>query len=98
MKIPRWLTQYVGGKLEFGHCQGHDFPEDLAAYRLVIHCGACMWNRREMLTRLFRCREAGVPISNYGMVIAYTLGIFERALSPFPDASEIYRTAFRKSP
>jgi [FeFe] hydrogenase H-cluster maturation GTPase HydF len=91
VKIPRWLQQYVGGRLEFTTTQGHDFPADLASYRLVVHCGACMWNRREVLTRLLRCREAGVPISNYGMTIAYTLGIFERALDPFPAALEVYR-------
>jgi hypothetical protein len=50
-----------------------------------------MWNRREMLTRMTRCRQAGVPISNYGMTIAYTLGIFARALEPFPDAMETYQ-------
>jgi hypothetical protein len=50
-----------------------------------------MWNRREMLTRLAQCRRAGVPITNYGLTIAYTLGIFERALAPFPDALETYR-------
>jgi [FeFe] hydrogenase H-cluster maturation GTPase HydF len=93
VKIPRWLTQYVGGKLDFQHVQGHDFPEDLSAYKLVIHCGACMWNRREMLTRILRCRQAGVPITNYGLTIAYSLGIFERALQPFPSALEIYRQA-----
>lgn len=91
VKIPRWLKQYVGGDLDISTTQGHDFPPDLADYRLVIHCGACMWNRREMLTRLMRCRQAGVPICNYGMTIAYTLGIFDRALSPFPDALETYR-------
>ncbi|HNT33473.1 MAG TPA: [FeFe] hydrogenase H-cluster maturation GTPase HydF [bacterium] len=91
VKIPRWLTQYVGGKLEFVHVQGHDFPEDLSPYKLIIHCGACMWNRREMLSRLLRCRRAGVPITNYGLVIAYSLGIFERALEPFPAALETYR-------
>ena len=52
-----------------------------------------MWNRREMLTRLAQCRRAGVPICNYGMTIAYTLGIFDRALVPFPDALETYRNA-----
>ncbi len=51
-----------------------------------------MWNRREMLTRMLRCRQAGVPIANYGMTIAYTLGIFERALGPFPAALEAYRS------
>jgi [FeFe] hydrogenase H-cluster maturation GTPase HydF len=93
VKIPRWLTQYVGGKLDFQHVQGHDFPEDLSGYKLVIHCGACMWNRREMLTRILRCRQAGVPITNYGLTIAYSLGIFERALQPFPSALEVYRQA-----
>jgi len=91
VKIPRWLTQYVGGKLEFVTHQGHDFPEDLAAYKLVIHCGACMTNRRAVLNRVARCREAGVPITNYGLTIAYSLGIFERALEPFPAALEAYR-------
>jgi len=84
VKIPRWLTQFVGGKLEFVTVQGHDFPNDLADYQLVIHCGACMNNRREMLSRILRCRTAGVPITNYGLAIAFSLGIFERALEPFP--------------
>jgi [FeFe] hydrogenase H-cluster maturation GTPase HydF len=91
VKIPRWLRQFVGRDLQFDTTQGHDFPQDLSPYRLVVHCGACMWNRREMLTRMLRCREAGVPISNYGMTIAYTLGIFQRALEPFPDVLETYR-------
>jgi len=89
VKIPRWLTQYVGGKLEFDTVQGHDFPKDLSPYRLVVHCGACMTNRREMLTRLLHCRQAGIPMTNYGLTIAYSLGIFERALEPFPDAREV---------
>jgi len=92
VKIPRWLTQYVGGKLNFSTVQGHDFPEDLSPYKLVIHCGACMWNRREMLSRLLRCQAAGVPVTNYGLTIAYSLGIFERALEPFPAALEAYRS------
>lgn len=91
VKIPRWLTQYVGGKLEFTHIRGHDFPEDLGSYRLVVHCGSCMWNRREMLSRIMHCQRAGVPITNYGLAIAFSLGILERALAPFPEASEIYR-------
>jgi len=92
VKIPRWLRQYVGGELHFTTVQGHDFPDDLPEYQLVVHCGACMWNRREVLTRMLRCRRAGVPIANYGMTIAYTLGIFDRALEPFPDALATYRT------
>jgi [FeFe] hydrogenase H-cluster maturation GTPase HydF len=88
VKIPRWLTQYVGAKLEFVHVQGRDFPSDLAPFKLVVHCGNCVGNRREMMSRIHRCRVAGVPITNYGLTIAYSLGILERALGPFPAAQE----------
>jgi [FeFe] hydrogenase H-cluster maturation GTPase HydF len=93
VKIPRWLTQYVGAKLEFSHVQGRDFPSDLAPYQQVVHCGNCMGNRREMMSRIHRCRVAGVPITNYGLTIAYSLGIFERALAPFPAALEALNAA-----
>jgi [FeFe] hydrogenase H-cluster maturation GTPase HydF len=89
VKIPRWLTQYVGAKLEFVHVQGRDFPEDLRPYGLIVHCGNCTGNRREMQSRILRAREAGVPITNYGLTIAYSLGIFRRALEPFPAAMEL---------
>jgi len=90
VKIPRWLAQYVGGKLNISHVQGHDFPADLADYKLIIHCGSCMFNRREVLSRIMYAKRAGVPITNYGMTIAYSLGIFERALSPFPAELRMY--------
>jgi len=90
VKIPNWLKKHVGGDLRFEHLRGHDFPEDISPYKLVIHCGACMWNRRAMLSRILQCRNAGVPITNYGLTIAYSLGIFERALGPFPAAREIF--------
>ncbi|MBP7126570.1 [FeFe] hydrogenase H-cluster maturation GTPase HydF [Myxococcota bacterium] len=96
VKIPRWLERYVGGHLEFVHVQGHDFPEDLSPFRLVIHCGACTQNRREVLNRLLRCRAQEVPMTNYGLVIAWSLGIFERALSPFPGALEAFRARKRE--
>ncbi len=92
VKIPRWLTQYVGGKLQIDSTRGHDFPPNISEYQLIIHCGACMWNRREMLSRIMKARQAGVPITNYGLTIAYSLGIFERALQPFPAALEIYKS------
>ena len=92
VKLPRWLRQYVGGKLDFVHSQGHDFPEEISGYKLVIHCGACMWNRREVLSRILRCKRAGIPITNYGLAIAFSLGILERALKPFPAALEAYRS------
>lgn len=91
VKIPRWMRQYVGGELDFIHYQGHDFPGDLTGIDMVVHCGACVQNRREMLSRILRCRRAGIPITNYGLTIAYTLGIFERALEPFPAALEAVR-------
>jgi [FeFe] hydrogenase H-cluster maturation GTPase HydF len=91
VKIPRWLTQYVGGKLEIEHMRGHDFPPNLSDYKIIIHCGACMWNRRAMLSRIMKARQAGVPLTNYGLTIAYSLGIFERALQPFPAALEVYK-------
>lgn len=93
VKIPRWLERRVGGKLEFVAVQGHDFPSDLSPYKLVIHCGACMTNRRAVLSRIANCRAHGIPITNYGLIIAYSLGILERALEPFPAALEVCRAA-----
>jgi [FeFe] hydrogenase H-cluster maturation GTPase HydF len=91
VKIPHWLNEYIGGELRFTHVQGHDFPENLDEYQLVIMCGSCMHNRREVLTHIMQCRETGVPVTNYGITIAFSLGIFERALSPFPEAMQVYR-------
>ncbi len=95
VKIPRWLRQYVGGELIVDNYQGRDLPEEIGAYDLVIHCGACMWNRREVLSRILKCRQAGVPITNYGLAIAWSLGIFERALQPFPAALDCYYNRIR---
>ena len=84
-KIPALLNDLVGGALRFRHVQGMDFPdtrEDLLSSRLVVHCGACMLNRRNMMSRIEKCRDAGVPITNYGMTIARCLGIFDRAIEP----------------
>lgn len=97
VKIPRWLRQYTGLPLEVVHVQGHDFPDDLSPFSLVVHCGSCMGNRREMLSRILRCRTAAVPITNYGLTIAYSLGILERALGPFPAALEAFRESRAKA-
>jgi hypothetical protein len=83
----------VGGALGVEQVQGRSFIDDPKQFKLVIHCGSCMLNRREVLARIFTCRRAGVPITNYGMAVAYSLGIFERALQPFPTALEAYRQA-----
>ena len=83
----------MGGPLRIETVAGHDFPADLDQHRLVVHCGACMLGRREMQARLRRCREAGVPVTNYGLAIAQSLGILERALGPFPEALAAWRAA-----
>ncbi len=97
VKIPRWLRQYTGLPLDVVHVQGHDFPDDLSPFSLIVHCGSCMGNRREMLSRILRCRSAAVPITNYGLTIAYSLGILERALGPFPAALEAFRESRAKA-
>jgi len=86
VKIPRWLNQIVGGPLDFKWTSGIELPPDLNDYKLVIHCGACMINRKEMLHRIATSEQSGVPIVNYGVLIAYVLGILKRALAPFPEA------------
>lgn len=91
VKIPNWLNRYTGGQLQFSHVRGYDFPANIDDYKLIVHCGACMWNRRAMLSRIMKARQAGVPITNYGLAIAYSLGIFARALQPFPEALEVYK-------
>jgi [FeFe] hydrogenase H-cluster maturation GTPase HydF len=93
VKIPRWLTQYVGGRLDITMVSGKDYPEDITPFKLIVHCGACSFNRKEMLGRILRAKAAGVPLTNYGLTIAFSLGIFERALQPFPAAYEAYQAA-----
>lgn len=97
VKIPNWLSRHVGGALQFTTMQGQDFPDDLTSYKLVIHCGACMWNRRQMLNRILQCRKAGVPITNYGLLIAYTGGLFERVLEPFPEVLAACKSKLNQS-
>lgn len=82
VKIPRWLQQRVGN-LQFDFCSGGGFPDDLSSYALIIHCGGCMVNRRQMLNRLRVARSAGVPITNYGLLISHIKGILPRAIQVF---------------
>ena len=78
-------------ELEINHVAGHDFPADLSAYRVVIQCGGCMQNRREILSRINRCEQVDVPVTNYGVCISELKGVLERVLQPFPEALEAYR-------
>jgi [FeFe] hydrogenase H-cluster maturation GTPase HydF len=90
VQIPRRLSKMAGGKLDFGFTSGATFPKDLSSYRLIIHCGACTLNRREMLFRQQTAREMGIPMTNYGITLAFTHGILDRALMPFPLAKAIW--------
>ncbi|HBF39481.1 MAG TPA: [FeFe] hydrogenase H-cluster maturation GTPase HydF [Firmicutes bacterium] len=91
VKIPRWLRQTVGGELNFSWSSGQHLPEDLSRYQLMVHCGGCMLNRREMMHRLSLAKAQSVSIVNYGVLIAYLQGIFPRALEPFPEVRELFR-------
>ncbi len=93
VKIPRWLRQYLGADIEIDVYSGRDYPENLKEYSLVVHCGSCMLNRRETLARLQMAERVGVPITNYGMCIAYVQGVLERVLTPFPAALDAYKRA-----
>ncbi|KYZ75724.1 [FeFe] hydrogenase H-cluster maturation GTPase HydF [Anaerosporomusa subterranea] len=90
VKIPRWLRQRVGGDLDFTWVSGGDFPTDLSRYKLIIHCGSCMLNRRQMVYRLSVAREQNIPIVNYGVLIAWLHGILPRALRPFPLVASLF--------
>ncbi|WP_041644599.1 [FeFe] hydrogenase H-cluster maturation GTPase HydF [Mahella australiensis] len=91
VKIPRWLRQTVGGDLNFQWSSGLTMPEDLSRFKLIVHCGACMLNRREMLYRMEKARQQDVPMVNYGVLIAYVNGILPRALEPFPVARTMFQ-------
>lgn len=83
VKIPKLLTQKTGKQLQFFYHSSHDFAQNLEDYALIIHCGACMTNRREVLSRIIKAKNSGTPITNYGIVIAHCLGILDRAIAPF---------------
>lgn len=83
VKIPRLLQKVTGKNLNISHVAGCDFPDDLASYRLVIQCGGCMTTRREMLSRIRKCEEAGVAITNYGVCISELQGVLSRVIKPF---------------
>lgn len=83
IKIPRWLRQYTGLDLQIDTYTGHDFPKDINEYKLIIHCGSCMLNRRETLWRYEQAKEKGIAITNYGVCISFLQGVLERVIQPF---------------
>ncbi|WP_312447304.1 [FeFe] hydrogenase H-cluster maturation GTPase HydF [Lacrimispora sp.] len=89
VKLPRWLRQYTGKELLIETSSGREFPEDLSSYQLIIHCGGCMLNEREMEYRGRCASDAGVPFTNYGIAIAYMKGILKRSIKPLPHLEEL---------
>ena len=88
VKIPKWLNEFTGNDLVFETASGTGYPDDLTPYALVVHCGGCMLNEREVKHRASRTTAQGVPITNYGTMIAYVHGILKRSLSIFPELAE----------
>ena len=82
-KLPAWIRKYTGKDLKFSFTSGTEFPDELGEYSLIVHCGGCMLNEREMKYRLSCAGDQGVPMTNYGIIIAYMNGILERSLEPF---------------
>jgi [FeFe] hydrogenase H-cluster maturation GTPase HydF len=93
IKLPRWLSEYAGGALRIDTVPGSAYPEDLSRYKLVVHCGACTLNRREMLRRQELPAAAGVAMTNYGVLISFLKNVFPRALRPFPELFARYEHA-----
>lgn len=88
-KIPDWIRNYTGKKPVFEFTSGTEFPEDVSSYKMVVHCGGCMLNEREMKYRIACCQDQGVPITNYGLLIAQVTGILKRSLGPFPKMQKL---------
>ena len=89
MKIPGWLKSYTGKELTIKTVSGTEFPEDLSGISLIIHCGGCMLNEREVRFRMKCAEDAGIPMTNYGVVIAYMKGILPRSLEILPDIAKV---------
>ncbi|WP_408955312.1 [FeFe] hydrogenase H-cluster maturation GTPase HydF [Natroniella sp. ANB-PHB2] len=92
VKIPAWIEEIAKVKLEFNHVAGREFPQNLTGYDLIVQCGGCMTNRKEILYRVKLADSLGIPIVNYGILIAYRYGVLNRALEPFPKANRIWQT------
>lgn len=88
-KMPEWIRNYTGKKPVFEFTSGTEFPDDVSSYKMVIHCGGCMLNEREMKYRIACCQDQGVPITNYGILIAQVTGILKRSLGPFPEMQKL---------
>ncbi len=82
VKIPGWIKKKIGGEIKFDISAGRDFPQDLKQYKLIVHCGSCMLNRKETLSRIYEAKNQGVPITNYGIAIAHLHRNLERVLKP----------------
>lgn len=88
-KMPEWIRNYTGKKPVFEFTSGTEFPDDVSSHKMVVHCGGCMLNEREMKYRIACCQDQGVPITNYGILIAQVTGILKRSLGPFPEMQKL---------
>ena len=89
VKLPNWIRNYTGKDLQFEFSSGTEFPDDLTGYKLVIHCGACMLNEREVRYRMKCAMDQAIPFTNYGIAIAYINGILERSIEMLPDLRKL---------
>jgi len=96
VKIPRWLRLHTKKNIDIDVVSGHDFPENLSDYKLIIHCGGCTLTRKMMQTRIKQARYMGIPIVNYGVAISYLHGAMPRVLEPFPEAIAEWEKLFQR--
>ena len=89
VKLPRWIREYTGKEIRIETTSGTEFPDDLTKYKMIVHCGGCMLNEREMKYRLKCAEDQGVPMTNYGITIAYMRGILKRSVEVFPEIFEM---------
>ena len=89
VKLPRWIREYTGKEIRIETTSGTEFPDDLTKYKMIVHCGGCMLNEREMKYRLKCAEDQGVPMTNYGITIAYMKGILKRSVEVFPEIFEM---------
>jgi [FeFe] hydrogenase H-cluster maturation GTPase HydF len=91
VKMPRWIENFTGKKLQFAWTSGGEFPLDLSSYKMVVHCGGCMLNPKEMQHRYAHAQIVEIPMTNYGLAIAYMHGILKRSLEVFPKLAALVK-------
>ena len=91
VKLPKRIREFSGAKVQIDFTSGGEFPEDLSKYKLIVHCGGCMLNEAEMQHRITKAKEAGIPMTNYGVALACKNGILKRSLELFPEVGNLLK-------